>query len=121
MASDTSSDLQKLAYDALSTYFQQHEDEVVEIEILPPAIEPPDGIMMQDGRSLGVPKKILALAFLEARRVFFSNTSADENDIKVWLKLAPSPFTLNHLSCTNHWCRPFSPHESSYCLIQNTW
>jgi hypothetical protein len=83
MASDIGSDFQKVAYNALSTYFQQHEDEVVEIEILPPAIEPPDGIMMQDGRSLGVPKKVLALAFVEARRVFFSNISAGENDIEV--------------------------------------
>lgn len=67
------SDLQKLAYNALTGYFQQHEDEVVEIEILPPAIEPPGGILMQDGLNLGLPKKTLVLAFSEARQVFFSN------------------------------------------------
>jgi hypothetical protein len=65
--------LQKLAYESLSKYLREHEDEVVEIEILPPTIQPPDGILMQDGLYLGVPKKILALAYVEARRQFFEN------------------------------------------------
>jgi hypothetical protein len=66
-------ELQKLAYESLSKYFQEHEDEVVEIEVLPPAIQPPDGILMQDGLNLGVPKKILALAYVEARHRFFES------------------------------------------------
>jgi hypothetical protein len=66
-------EFQKLAYESLRKYFQEHEDEVIEIEILSPAIQPPDGITMQDGSSLGLPKKILALAFVEARRRFFMN------------------------------------------------
>jgi hypothetical protein len=65
--------LQKLAYESSSKYLREHEDEVVEIEILPPAIAPPDGILMQDGLYLGVPKKILALAYVEARQQFFEN------------------------------------------------
>jgi hypothetical protein len=65
--------LQKIAYESLSCYFQEHEDEVVEIEILSPAIAPPDGILMQDGLYLGVPKNILALAYMEARQRFFDN------------------------------------------------
>jgi hypothetical protein len=65
--------LQKVAYESLSRYLQEHEEEVVEIEILPPAIEPPDGILMQDGLYLGVPKNILALAYVEARQRFFDN------------------------------------------------
>jgi len=66
-------ELQKLAYETLSSYFYEHQDEVIEIEILPPAIEPPDGIIMQDGLSIGIPKKILVLAFLEARKRFFED------------------------------------------------
>ncbi|CAO2658644.1 Nn.00g063670.m01.CDS01 [Neocucurbitaria sp. VM-36] len=64
-------ELQTLAYEALSKYFQEHEDEVVEIEILPPAFEPSRGILMQEGLNLGVPKKILALAYVEGRQRFF--------------------------------------------------
>ncbi|CAN9205373.1 unnamed protein product [Alternaria alternata] len=68
---DQSNEFQKLAYKSLSNYFQEHADEVIEIEILPPAIQPPDGITMQDGSSLGIPKKVLALAYVEARHLFF--------------------------------------------------
>lgn len=75
-ASDLS-DLQTRAYDALNNYFKEREDEVLEIEVLPPAIQPPDGILMQDGLNLGVPKKILALAFVEARQRFFANIKID--------------------------------------------
>ncbi|KAI4628668.1 hypothetical protein J4E90_001980 [Alternaria incomplexa] len=69
-------EFQRLAFASLSEYFQEHADEVIEIEILPPAIQPPDGITMQDGMSLGVPKKILALAYLEARQHFFVHSKA---------------------------------------------
>ncbi|KAF1940181.1 protein prenylyltransferase [Clathrospora elynae] len=65
--------LQKLAYKRLSEYFQEHAEDVITIEILPPAIQPPDGVLMQDGLNLGVPKKILALAYMEARQRFFDN------------------------------------------------
>ena len=66
-------DLQTQAYEALNSYFQVHEKHVTEIEILPPAIKPPDGILMQDDCNLGIPKKILALAFIEARKRFFTD------------------------------------------------
>ncbi|RMZ69479.1 prenyltransferase [Pyrenophora seminiperda CCB06] len=66
-------DPQQVAYECLAKYFQEHENETIEIEILSPAIQPPDGILMQDGLSLGVPKKILVLAYLEARQRFFEN------------------------------------------------
>lgn len=63
--------LQTLAYETLSRCFQEHEDDVLEIEILPPAFEPSGGILMQDGLNLGIPKKILAIAYVEARERFF--------------------------------------------------
>lgn len=65
--------LQAQAYEALNDYFNAHQKKIIEIEILPPAIEPPDGILMQDGCNLGIPKKILALALIEGRRRFFNN------------------------------------------------
>jgi len=71
-------ELQRLAFASLSDYFQEHADEVIEIEILPPTIQPPDGITMQDGLGLGVPKKILALAYLEARQRFFMHSKTHD-------------------------------------------
>ena len=65
-----STPLQRKAYDVLNKYFSDHEDEVLNIEMLPPAFPPPDGICMQEELNLGLPREILALAFIEARRIF---------------------------------------------------
>lgn len=65
--------LQVRAYEALSTYLEDNHRKILEIEILSPAIKPPNGLFLQEGINLGVPKKILALAFVEARRVFMEN------------------------------------------------
>lgn len=70
-------DLKDRAYGALSGYFNAHRDETIEIEILPPAVQPPNGILMEDGLNIGVPKKILALAFVRARELFFAGVKAD--------------------------------------------
>lgn len=70
-------------YESLCRYFDNHEHEVIEIEILPPAIQPPDGALMQDGSSLGIPKKALASAFIAARQVFFDNKTNSQTDPKV--------------------------------------
>ncbi|KAJ4994239.1 hypothetical protein SVAN01_00068 [Stagonosporopsis vannaccii] len=69
-------------YETLCCYFDEHENEVIEIEILPPAIEPPTGSFMQDGSSLGIPKKALAAAFLSAREAFFDNKDNGPTDSK---------------------------------------
>jgi hypothetical protein len=71
--------LQTQAYNALSNYLETHESQVVEIEVLPPAIQPPDGILMHDGLSVGISKKVLALAFVEARKRFFEDTKQDNS------------------------------------------
>ncbi|KAH9876345.1 hypothetical protein J1614_004224 [Plenodomus biglobosus] len=65
--------LQALAYERIADFFHKHKDNVCEIEILPPAVQPPDGFLLQDGLNLGVPKKVLALAYVEARRRFFNS------------------------------------------------
>lgn len=65
--------LQPLAYNAIDNYFTSHSHEIVEIEILPPAFLPSDSLILQDGANLGLPKKILALAFVHARHLFFEN------------------------------------------------
>lgn len=62
--------LQTLAYATLSKCFREHEDEVLEIEILPPAFVPTDCILLQDGLNLGLPKKAFALAYMEAQKDF---------------------------------------------------
>ncbi|EOA85829.1 hypothetical protein ACJQWK_04168 [Exserohilum turcicum] len=72
------SELQKLAYASLSEYLQKHESEVVSIEILPPGMQPPDGVLMQDGLALGISKKALALAYVEARGQFFANKQSSD-------------------------------------------
>jgi hypothetical protein len=61
------------AYDVLNKYLTDHSDAVLNIEILPPAFPPPNGICMQEDLNLGLPKEILVLAFLEARRRFLAN------------------------------------------------
>ncbi|KAF2794916.1 protein prenylyltransferase [Melanomma pulvis-pyrius CBS 109.77] len=78
----SSSDLQDQAYDALSEFFSVHEDEVVEIEILPPAIQPTDGLLMMDGLNVGVPKKILVLAYVKARQLFFASIQVDGTSLQ---------------------------------------
>jgi hypothetical protein len=61
--------LQSEAYKTLSSYLEAHHRHIVEIEVLPSAIKPQNGLVMEDGRNLGVPKKVLALAFVEARKI----------------------------------------------------
>jgi hypothetical protein len=98
-------ELQKLAYESLIKYFQEHVDEAVEIEILPPLIQPLDGITMQDGSSLGVPKRILALAYLEARQRFFmSNQTQDASSIAHTLQATTVMllFDPEHLTAANY-------------------
>ncbi|KAF2642344.1 hypothetical protein P280DRAFT_467710 [Massarina eburnea CBS 473.64] len=68
----TQEDLQPYqAYDHLDAFFTAHQDEVVEIEILPSGFDPTDGFSMQQGIHIGIPKKVLRLAFLDARSRFF--------------------------------------------------
>lgn len=65
-----------VTYNALKSFFQRHETEVAEIEVLPPALST-DG-MLEDGLCLGIPKQDLIVAFLHARTLFFSrNTEAE--------------------------------------------
>ncbi|KAF2278070.1 protein prenylyltransferase [Westerdykella ornata] len=72
MNEDSGDEIQKRAYNTLNEFFKHHSNEVVEIEILPPAFPTPDGILIQEGLNLGIHKKVLALAFLEARAIFFN-------------------------------------------------
>jgi hypothetical protein len=63
--------LAQRAYDALSKVFDDHKDDILEIEILPSAMAPQEGqSYIQDGLNVGIPKKALVSAFLRAREVF---------------------------------------------------
>ena len=68
--------LQQDAYTALTTCFNAHPNKVLEIEILPPSHEPTNALILQDGTCIGVPKKVLVLAFLHARALFFATKAA---------------------------------------------
>lgn len=107
-----SNEFQKLAYKSLSNYFQEHADEVIEIEILPPAIQPPDGITMQDGSSLGIPKKVLALAYVEARHLFFMKDQGTQDLLaSSWALQATKIILLfdpEHLTAANYRKRTLS-------------
>ncbi|KAL5120099.1 hypothetical protein ACEQ8H_001924 [Pleosporales sp. CAS-2024a] len=72
-------ELQTRAYDALSSYLEAHHKHIVEVEILPPAFRPPDGLFLEHGRSLGIPNKIFALAFVEARKIFFESAKNEDD------------------------------------------
>lgn len=71
--------LQNRAYVALNSFFAENEDKVVEIEVLPSGFEPTDGILMRDGTNIGIPKKVLALAFVEARHRFLASLESDDD------------------------------------------
>lgn len=92
---------QRLAYESLCCYLDKHENEVLEIEILPPAITPPDGLLLEDGSSLGVPKKVLVVAFLEARRAFFDNKDNSQTDPKVYHIIIRQPMCSDMLVYEN--------------------
>jgi len=61
----------RAAYEAIVNAFQSKPDTALEIEILPPAIAPPEGcIIFHEGINVGIPKKALVAAFLAATRIF---------------------------------------------------
>ncbi|KAF2872334.1 hypothetical protein BDV95DRAFT_492149, partial [Massariosphaeria phaeospora] len=95
--------MNKSAYEALNGFFTEREDEVVEIEVLPPAIQPPDGVLMKNGLNLGVPKRTLALAFVEARQRFFASLKLDGQASKTCLEASRVIllFDPEHLTAAN--------------------
>ncbi|KAJ5060063.1 hypothetical protein J3E74DRAFT_452282 [Bipolaris maydis] len=121
MDSDVSkrSQLQKLAYTSLAEYFQEHDNEVVEIAILPPSVQPPDGVLIQEESSLGISKKALALAYMEARRLFFANRqSKDPSTINQTIQATKVIllFDPEHLTAANYRKRVLTQLESEYGL-----
>jgi hypothetical protein len=74
------------AYKALRQLFETYHDRSLEIEILPPAITPPDGhYFIQEDLSIGIPKKVLVSGFLRARDVFARRNQilAEQDDYEV--------------------------------------
>lgn len=97
--------LQLLAYTALNTYFTTHADLILEIEVLPPAFEPTDALILEDGANLGMPKKILALAFVYARQVFFAHYKSAVDEERVRAHEATRVMLLfdpEHLTAANY-------------------
>ncbi|EUC50069.1 hypothetical protein COCMIDRAFT_82996 [Bipolaris oryzae ATCC 44560] len=121
MDSDVSkkSQLQKLAYISLTEYFQEHDNEVVEITILPPSVQPPDGVLIQEGSSLGISKKALTLAYMEARRLFFENRQSNDPSTINQTTQATKIILLfdpEHLTAANYRKRVLAQLESEHKL-----
>lgn len=112
----------KLAFDVLDDFFRRHQDDVVEIEVLPPAIAPPDGsLILEDGLCIGVPKKVLAAAFVVACSVFFEKrVEADKDSVQRALDATRIIllFDPEHLMAANF--RRLQLHSLPlFCLDQN--
>jgi len=59
------------AYEAIIDAFRSKPDTALEIEILPPAIAPPEGcLIFHEGINVGIPKRTLVAAFLAATGIF---------------------------------------------------
>ncbi|ORY11168.1 hypothetical protein BCR34DRAFT_484567 [Clohesyomyces aquaticus] len=75
-------DRQDQAYEALNDYLTQHQDEVIDISVLPPGIPfDPDRLILHEGSILGVPKTVLVSAFLQAKRMFEQNQALETTRI----------------------------------------
>ncbi|KAK7542284.1 uncharacterized protein J3D65DRAFT_547788 [Phyllosticta citribraziliensis] len=71
--------MQLRAYGALVDMFNKYESRTIQIEILPPAISPPEGSLLledEEEGSAGIPKAVIFNAFLAARKVFFETRHA---------------------------------------------
>lgn len=66
----------RTAYEAIVNAFESHQNLALELEILPSAVAVPEGkLILQDGRCIGIPKKVLVHAFIRARGLFFKCSS----------------------------------------------
>ncbi|KAF2491257.1 protein prenylyltransferase [Lophium mytilinum] len=90
------------AYEELNAFFTTNERSVVEIAIIPSALQPEDTLTLQDGINLGVSKKILTQAFLKARQSFFAtNHDPDLEDLCLESTRIILLFDPEHLTAAN--------------------
>ena len=83
---ESDKDIQAAAYHALQRLFVNHRETVLEIEILPSAISPPDGqYYVKDDKYIGISKKVLVAAFLRAREIFAARNH-DEKSYSVCIR-----------------------------------
>lgn len=78
-------DAQNAAYDALERIFSANIDRVLDIEILPSSADVPDGqLFFEDELGVGIPKKMLVAAFVQAREIFAArSTNANDQSYQV--------------------------------------
>jgi hypothetical protein len=96
-------DLSLQAYEALNDYFSRYEHEGVEIEILPPGFNPSDGLVMQEGRHIGIPKETLILAYVRARALLFDGIKEDfvESQVAYEASRVVLLFDPEHITAAN--------------------
>jgi hypothetical protein len=72
------------AYNSLSHLFEINQHRHLEIEILPSAIQPPEGqLYLQEDKCIGIPKRALIVAFQTARSIFTARIDDGDLDSKV--------------------------------------
>jgi hypothetical protein len=103
-------DMVILAYHSLSHLFVINQHRPLEIEILPSAIQPPEGqLYLQEDGCIGIPKRVLVLAFQAARNIFASRAADDGFDDEVRLP------DLVFIISINIDIRPYSKVLLFYC------
>lgn len=81
LASNAHGGAHNAAYDALERMFSANIDKVLDIEILPSSVDVPNGqLFFEDELGVGIPKKVLVTAFVNAREIFAarSNNASDD-------------------------------------------
>jgi hypothetical protein len=80
-------DLGISAYNSLRQLFLANQHQHLEIELLPSAIQAPEGqFYLQDDKCIGIPKRLLVLAFQVARSKFMAHGNVNildrDNDVR---------------------------------------
>ena len=70
-------------FEVLSKVFEENEDRVLEIEILGSEVPLPEGqLILEDGSSIGIHKKVLAKAFIEASLIFLKRNDSISKHVR---------------------------------------
>ncbi|KAF2100466.1 hypothetical protein NA57DRAFT_74075 [Rhizodiscina lignyota] len=91
-------------YKVLSDVFEKNKDSILEIEVLGSEVPLPEGqLILQDGLCVGIPKKVLAKAFVEARAIFMTrNHERVENEAILAATKVILLFDPEYLTASNY-------------------
>lgn len=104
------------AFKLIADVFEKHDDDVLEIEVLGSGVPLPEGqLILEDDLCFGIPKKVLAKAFIEAREVFHrrdiqsfdesvSHESFRSAHLALKLQYFQARFSYVSMLSSNAWC-----------------